>query len=108
MFFSSRRRHTSWPRDWSSDVCSSDLTLPQTAGGVYISLGESLVVNYGGQGRLKYLRSEERRVGKECRALGTRNPLQQLENAQLKRRNRNVAKRTDALHRTRTSVDNSD
>src|SRR5690625_7844612 len=24
-FFSSRRRHTSWPRDWSSDVCSSDL-----------------------------------------------------------------------------------
>src|SRR6266508_872227 len=27
-FFSSRRRHTSWPRDWSSDVCSSDLSLP--------------------------------------------------------------------------------
>src|SRR5690625_3727170 len=25
-FFSSRRRHTRWPRDWSSDVCSSDLT----------------------------------------------------------------------------------
>src|SRR5690625_1476871 len=24
-FFSSRRRHTSWPRYWSSDVCSSDL-----------------------------------------------------------------------------------
>src|SRR5690625_197264 len=24
-FFSSRRRHTTWPRDWSSDVCSSDL-----------------------------------------------------------------------------------
>src|SRR5690625_5390159 len=23
-FFSSRRRHTNWPRDWSSDVCSSD------------------------------------------------------------------------------------
>lgn len=30
----------------------------QTAGGVYISLGESLVVNYGGQGRLKYLRAD--------------------------------------------------
>src|SRR5713226_2581547 len=31
-FFSSRRRHTSWTGDWSSDVCSSDLTLlgPQT------------------------------------------------------------------------------
>src|SRR5439155_2683764 len=27
-FFSSRRRHTRWPRDWSSDVCSSDLALP--------------------------------------------------------------------------------
>src|SRR5439155_13317042 len=27
-FFSSRRRHTRWPRDWSSDVCSSDLAHP--------------------------------------------------------------------------------
>src|SRR5690625_7090431 len=26
-FLSSRRRHTRWPRDWSSDVCSSDLYL---------------------------------------------------------------------------------
>src|SRR5690625_6073353 len=26
-FFSSRRRHTRWPRDWSSDVCSSDLII---------------------------------------------------------------------------------
>src|SRR5690606_8692323 len=25
VFFSSRRRHTSFSRDWSSDVCSSDL-----------------------------------------------------------------------------------
>src|SRR5207253_3766599 len=25
IFFSSRRRHTRWLRDWSSDVCSSDL-----------------------------------------------------------------------------------
>src|SRR5690606_39464074 len=25
IFFSSRRRHTSFSRDWSSDVCSSDL-----------------------------------------------------------------------------------
>src|SRR5690606_41042531 len=29
-FFSSRRRHTSFSRDWSSDVCSSDL--PSGAG----------------------------------------------------------------------------
>src|SRR6266852_7382974 len=28
-FFSSRRRHTSCYRDWSSDVCSSDLDLEQ-------------------------------------------------------------------------------
>src|SRR5690625_5492925 len=27
IFFSRRRRHTSWPRDWSSDVCSSDLQI---------------------------------------------------------------------------------
>src|SRR2546421_4508999 len=29
-FFSSRRRHTRSDRDWSSDVCSSDLGLRQT------------------------------------------------------------------------------
>src|SRR5690606_11222815 len=28
-FFSSRRRHTRFSRDWSSDVCSSDLVTPQ-------------------------------------------------------------------------------
>src|SRR3712207_9554302 len=27
-FFSSRRRHTRYWRDWSSDVCSSDLASP--------------------------------------------------------------------------------
>src|SRR5439155_17494536 len=27
--FSSGRRHTRWPRDWSSDVCSSDLSVMQ-------------------------------------------------------------------------------
>src|SRR5690606_39478071 len=27
IFFSSRRRHTSFSRDWSSDVCSSDLSV---------------------------------------------------------------------------------
>src|SRR3712207_6690678 len=29
IFFSSRRRHTRYWRDWSSDVCSSDLDPPQ-------------------------------------------------------------------------------
>src|SRR5215510_15832816 len=36
-FFSSRRRHTRWPRDWSSDVCSSDLRArqaPRTVAGL--------------------------------------------------------------------------
>src|SRR5437868_11699887 len=34
-FFSSRRRHTRSKRDWSSDVCSSDLIFPtgHVAGG---------------------------------------------------------------------------
>src|SRR5579885_2170184 len=32
-FFSSRRRHTRSKRDWSSDVCSSDLVHPGGAGG---------------------------------------------------------------------------
>src|SRR5690606_39296245 len=32
-FFSSRRRHTSFSRDWSSDVCSSDLTRLGVRGG---------------------------------------------------------------------------
>src|SRR6266498_4515847 len=31
-FFSSRRRHTRCGRDWSSDVCSSDLSLEGEAG----------------------------------------------------------------------------
>src|SRR5699024_12065804 len=30
-FFSSRRRHTRSKRDWSSDVCSSDLTTKRKA-----------------------------------------------------------------------------
>src|SRR6266478_7439553 len=30
-FFSSRRRHTRFDCDWSSDVCSSDLVRPHTA-----------------------------------------------------------------------------
>src|SRR3712207_8059273 len=36
-FFSSRRRHTRYWRDWSSDVCSSDLAL-SIIGGAVITL----------------------------------------------------------------------
>src|SRR5690606_24058065 len=48
-FFSSRRRHTSFSRDWSSDVCSSDLDIEMAytlADGVeYIRAGESVGLN---------------------------------------------------------------
>src|SRR5690606_40704328 len=35
-FFSSRRRHTRFSRDWSSDVCSSDLVFAAGAGTQFI------------------------------------------------------------------------
>src|SRR5699024_11680476 len=41
-FFSSRRRHTRSKRDWSSDVCSSDLTLENP-----ISLVIAILTIYG-------------------------------------------------------------
>src|SRR5580765_6196066 len=34
-FFSSRRRHTRWTGDWSSDVCSSDLAAQLTDDGLH-------------------------------------------------------------------------
>src|ERR1041385_66529 len=63
-FFSSRRRHTRCSRDWSSDVLfrslrEAGIELPAT-------LPESLIVI--GLGALATIRSEERRVGKECRS----------------------------------------
>src|SRR6266487_2632571 len=42
-FFSSRRRHTRWTGDWSSDVCSSDLTPTATPGSVADGPGTSAV-----------------------------------------------------------------
>src|SRR2546429_2526588 len=74
-FFSSRRRHTRCSRDWSSDVCSSDLLC--LAGGVArelpAALGGPLGLEVGPDRRLLPRRgppprSEERRVGKECRS----------------------------------------
>src|SRR5689334_10402088 len=38
-FFSSRRRHTSWNCDWSSDVCSSDLALSAARASIHGALG---------------------------------------------------------------------
>src|SRR5690606_40848001 len=82
-FFSSRRRHTRFSRDWSSDVCSSDLGHDQTAqrrgdrgnsrldvGGVGEDDGvrtQTVAVGLQEAGKVAG-RSEERRVGKECRA----------------------------------------
>src|SRR5690606_39279771 len=77
-FFSSRRRHTRFSRDWSSDVCSSDLRTPgpesyeRAPGGAACGrlgrapLGGCAAAGTGRGPRTD--RSEERRVGKECRA----------------------------------------
>src|SRR4051794_41409897 len=66
-FFSSRRRHTRWTGDWSSDVCSSDLVTPLA---VVIAAGGGPTVVGGGGGGSALVRSEERRVGKEGRFRG--------------------------------------
>src|SRR5204863_2373562 len=84
-FFSSRRRHTRSLRDWSSDVCSSDLAIYNAVlieaeqKGVKVRLTGEVQAQLGG-GRVRCIalgstdgmvrgmaRSEERRVGKECR-----------------------------------------
>src|SRR5690606_40732447 len=88
-FFSSRRRHTRFSRDWSSDVCSSDLR--DGCLGQREELLAPLVARCGSEGPAslsrselsqlfrskkalselhRYARSEERRVGKECRCGG--------------------------------------
>src|SRR5207245_3201140 len=89
-FFSSRRRHTRCYRDWSSDVCSSDLDLRVANSKLDARLQQldfqshSLMQDLKKVGpnlkdaRLKLnrnwipvwlkKRSEERRVGKECRS----------------------------------------
>src|SRR5256886_13069170 len=88
-FFSSRRRHTRFDCDWSSDVCSSDLTVaPYPYEKLALFVGAT---RFGGmenssaivftntlfelRGTEKMsprfgipMRSEERRVGKECRS----------------------------------------
>src|SRR5205809_3881456 len=89
-FFSSRRRHTRCSRDWSSDVCSSDLDPaidPDRLAGLFgarheFSGGYQLVVvidqayehfeiflRVAVQIDDRLVRSEERRVGKEGRSM---------------------------------------
>src|SRR5207249_8704699 len=88
-FFSSRRRHTRSKRDWSSDVCSSDLsygnrlatplcmkerslTIPEISliAGTRVALGTGIGLLISGRLNKDHrkARSEERRVGKECRS----------------------------------------
>src|SRR5947207_13746891 len=62
-FFSSRRRHTRSLCDWSSDVCSSDL-IPI----LWPSIDWMSNVNRTALTHVHSIRSEERRVGKECRS----------------------------------------
>src|SRR5439155_9447626 len=59
-FFSSRRRHTRWPRDWSSDVCSSDLRCPRR--GEVIEGREKRGRNRDESERVKHQAPERRRV----------------------------------------------
>src|SRR5260370_12701863 len=75
--FSSRRRHTRFKCDWSSDVCSSDLAddmeLTNEKGTVQagVAMVKQGVKSHAdeAQNALEQLnRSEERRVGKECRS----------------------------------------
>src|SRR5690242_21094478 len=80
-FFSSRRRHTRLTCDWSSDVCSSDLRLRlypdfktprryDTFDCVLdmANMNHALAVVAVRIFEERVIRSEERRVGKECRS----------------------------------------
>src|SRR3989442_7340681 len=79
-FCTSRRRHTRCGRDWSSDVCSSDLeALPHLSvkpvtirDSTYLrvprDVAELLRVMASKICSVNFRRSEERRVGKECRS----------------------------------------
>src|SRR5260370_23633798 len=76
-FFSSRRRHTRFKCDWSSDVCSSDLFWAVGSGAQRVETKDGNALRgtdpfgallTGLDGLTDKNRSEERRVGKECRS----------------------------------------
>src|SRR5690242_20826968 len=86
-FFSSRRRHTRLTCDWSSDVCSSDLPKletfhenplsirPDRHGDAHAAFNPQKVSSAWSRTPTvppTSVRSEERRVGKECRSRGSR------------------------------------
>src|SRR5256884_5398597 len=61
-FFSSRRRHTRCSRDWSSDVCSSDLVERDTASALQEIVVES-VFQQRPQGDAAEVRLEREAIG---------------------------------------------
>src|SRR5215813_11530169 len=67
-FFSSRRRHTRCGRDWSSDVCSSDLPRALAPSGPPGPPGHRSQGPRGAGSSGRDRGSGERRVGKECRS----------------------------------------
>src|SRR5690606_40676347 len=103
-FFSSRRRHTRFSRDWSSDVCSSDLqqlvtslqtriahqdqqiqaqaqqlqAQSQSLAQITVAPASATTVPVAVAPAVK-LRSEERRVGKECRSRWSSEPARSTE-----------------------------
>src|SRR5690625_5571603 len=68
-FCSSRRRHTSWPRDWSSDVCSSDL-------GVCVDNLEAVAGNHVWEQALFHLYNRLRDQGRCLVVAATEGPHQ--------------------------------
>src|SRR5205085_5327061 len=67
-FFSSRRRHTRFDCDWSSDVCSSDLESRKAELLLHLPALAFRTIRLVAGAEDQRLRSEERRVGKECRS----------------------------------------
>src|SRR5690606_40310247 len=72
-FFSSRRRHTRFSRDWSSDVCSSDLGGCPASRATPVPPPPCLRIRLDARSVVMYssaeVRSEERRVGKKYRSI---------------------------------------
>src|SRR6202049_5267133 len=66
-FFSSRRRHTIYQCDWSSDVCSSDLSWRSPSASACWLRSPNIDCSGAPRGR-----SEERRVGKSVDLGGRR------------------------------------
>src|SRR5436309_14447007 len=72
-FFSSRRRHTRFSRDWSSDVCSSDLSWNAWKKDSSRACASTTACSVSRpSGSIRHRRSEERRVGKSVDLGGRR------------------------------------